>query len=144
MKNHIAELAGSVAAIALEDRLRLPPPLPAADLPRVAKSPTAIGIAETAPASVGAVPAGAADRQHRGGVPSGPPWHNRLWSDRDLEAYTGRSRSCWQKDRVSGRGPPFVKVGRLVRYNPAVVIPWLERHTFASTTEADAASAAEK
>ena len=38
-----------------------------------------------------------------------------LLSDRDLERITGRSRSSWQKDRLTGGGIPFIRVGRLVR-----------------------------
>ena len=61
----------------------------------------------------------------------------KLLTDRDLEAFTGRSRSCWQKDRLRG-GPdalPFVRVGRLIRYRKADVLIWLDRHVVRSTSE---------
>jgi len=34
-----------------------------------------------------------------------------LLSDRDVERITGRARSTLQKDRVSGSGIPFVRIG---------------------------------
>jgi predicted DNA-binding transcriptional regulator AlpA len=61
---------------------------------------------------------------------------DRLLSDREVERITGRARSTLQKDRVAGRGIPFVRLGRLVRYRESDV----ERHnanlrTYRSTSE---------
>jgi len=64
----------------------------------------------------------------------------QLLSDRDVEKLTGRARSTLQKDRVSGNGIPFIRLGRLVRYRPSDVTAYLDalpRHC--STSEADAA-----
>ncbi len=44
-----------------------------------------------------------------------------LWDDRDLSRFLKRSRSRIQKDRTEGRGVPFIRIGRLIRYDPAVV-----------------------
>jgi predicted DNA-binding transcriptional regulator AlpA len=41
---------------------------------------------------------------------------DRLLSDRQVSEITGRARSTLQKDRVSGGGIPYVRLGRLVRY----------------------------
>lgn len=59
-----------------------------------------------------------------------------LLDDRDLERMTGRARSCWQKDRVAGTGPKFVRVGRLVRYRENDVNEWLASRTVSSMSEA--------
>ena len=37
--------------------------------------------------------------------------------------------------RCRGGGPPFVKVGRLVRYDPASVQAWIESREVRSTSE---------
>jgi predicted DNA-binding transcriptional regulator AlpA len=61
-----------------------------------------------------------------------------LLSDRDVEKITGRARSTLQKDRVSGSGIPFVRIGRLVRYRQSDVEAYLEAlPTCRSTSEAD-------
>ncbi len=66
----------------------------------------------------------------------------RLLSDYDLEALGITSRSKAQKDRVAGRGIPFVKIGRLVRYRPADVETFLSQlPTLRSTSEAEASAA---
>jgi len=49
-----------------------------------------------------------------------------LLTDHDLERMTGRARSTWQKDRLTGRRPRFIRVGRLVRYRHSDVEHWLE------------------
>jgi hypothetical protein len=62
-----------------------------------------------------------------------------LFSDYDLERLNIKSRSTAQKDRVAGRGIPFIKIGRLVRYRPADVEKYLsDLRTLRSTSEADA------
>jgi hypothetical protein len=63
----------------------------------------------------------------------------RLLSDFDLEQLKITSRSKAQKDRVAGRGIPFIKIGRLVRYRPADVEKYIsDLPTLRSTSEADA------
>jgi len=49
-----------------------------------------------------------------------------LLSDRDVERITGRASSTLQKDRVSGSGIPFVRIGGLVRYRPSDVRAYLD------------------
>jgi predicted DNA-binding transcriptional regulator AlpA len=48
-----------------------------------------------------------------------------LLSDYDLERLTGGKRSTWQKKRLSGDGPPFLRLGRLVRYRQSEFERWL-------------------
>jgi predicted DNA-binding transcriptional regulator AlpA len=49
-----------------------------------------------------------------------------LLSDREVERITGRARSTLQKDRVTGRGIPFVRLGKLVRYRQSDVTAFLD------------------
>jgi predicted DNA-binding transcriptional regulator AlpA len=49
-----------------------------------------------------------------------------LLSDRDVEKITGRARSTLQKDRVTGIGIRFVRIGRLVRYRQSDVTAFLD------------------
>jgi hypothetical protein len=59
-----------------------------------------------------------------------------LLTDFDLERLTGRARSSWQKARLTGDGPPFVRLGRLVRYRPSDFEAWLAaRPRLRSTSE---------
>jgi phage terminase Nu1 subunit (DNA packaging protein) len=44
---------------------------------------------------------------------------------------------CLQNWRVRGGGPPFYKVGRLVRYDLDEVIAWVKARRVTSTTEVD-------
>jgi predicted DNA-binding transcriptional regulator AlpA len=61
-----------------------------------------------------------------------------LLSDREVERITGRARSTLQKDRVSGRGIPFLRLGRLVRYRQSDVTAFLDAlPTHRSTSEPD-------
>jgi len=60
-----------------------------------------------------------------------------LLTDFDLEALTGRARSSWQKARLTGGGPPFIRLGRLVRYRHSDFEAWLAAHSsLRSTSEA--------
>jgi predicted DNA-binding transcriptional regulator AlpA len=65
----------------------------------------------------------------------------RLLSDHDLERLTGRARSSWQKARIVGNGPPFIRLGRLVRYRRCDFEAWLNQHPKRQSTS-EAVSAA--
>jgi predicted DNA-binding transcriptional regulator AlpA len=59
-----------------------------------------------------------------------------LLTDFDLERLTGRARSSWQKARLTGDGPKFLRLGRLVRYRASDVAAWLAaRPTLRSTSD---------
>ena len=47
----------------------------------------------------------------------------------------GVSCSKLQKLRLTGDGPPFVKIGRHVRYSPKALDQYIEEHTQKSTCE---------
>ena len=48
----------------------------------------------------------------------------------------GRSTSTLQKDRLRGSGPPYILIGRLVRYPEAWLREWLaERPRLRSTSD---------
>lgn len=51
--------------------------------------------------------------------------------------YLGLSKSTLEKWRLTGDGPPFIKIGRRVVYDITVVDAWLAAHQFESTSEAD-------
>jgi predicted DNA-binding transcriptional regulator AlpA len=64
--------------------------------------------------------------QRQPGHPAGmPPAIDPLLDDRELERRTGAKRSTWQKKRLTGDGPPFIRLGRLVRYRQSEFEAWL-------------------
>ena len=58
-----------------------------------------------------------------------------LWDTNDYAAFVKRKRNTCEKDRLEGNGPPFIKVGRLVRYRPEDVRKWLFAQTRKSTSD---------
>jgi predicted DNA-binding transcriptional regulator AlpA len=65
---------------------------------------------------------------------------DRLVDDRELSRRIGRARSTLQKDRVAGRGVPYVRIGALVRYRESDVEAYLASlQTRRSTSEPDRA-----
>ena len=51
---------------------------------------------------------------------------------------TGKAASTAEQDRLYGRGAPFVRMGRSIRYRLDDVVAWLESlPRYSSTTEAD-------
>lgn len=57
----------------------------------------------------------------------------------DLERLTKISKSTWDKKRLTGDGPRFIKIGRAVRYRLSDVEAWLAAHAVSSTSEVRAA-----
>ncbi|WP_299436766.1 helix-turn-helix domain-containing protein [uncultured Rhodospira sp.] len=53
----------------------------------------------------------------------------------DVAARLGISRSYLDQARVRGDGPPFVRIGRAVRYRWGAVIEWAEARAARSTSE---------
>jgi hypothetical protein len=51
----------------------------------------------------------------------------QLIDDSGLSRITGRSAMSIRRDRMLGRGCPYIKMGRLVRYDPRDVRDYLER-----------------
>ena len=51
---------------------------------------------------------------------------------------TGKAESTAEQDRLYGRGAPFIRMGRSIRYRLDDVVAWLEGlPRYNSTTEAD-------
>ena len=50
----------------------------------------------------------------------------RLWDQRTLAAYLGKSTAWCERARWAGEGPRFVKLGRHVRYRADDVLQWIE------------------
>jgi predicted DNA-binding transcriptional regulator AlpA len=53
-----------------------------------------------------------------------------------LEAYTGVSASTWNKRRLTGDTPPFIKIGKSVRYHLPTVKEWMATRVQRSTSDA--------
>lgn len=51
-----------------------------------------------------------------------------LWSEKACATYRGCSVSLCQKERHLGKGPAYLKIGRLVRYRPEDVISFCLEH----------------
>lgn len=52
-----------------------------------------------------------------------------LMTETELEAKLGVDIRTIQRWRLTGEGPPYVKVGRGVRYRPEAVERWLDENT---------------
>ena len=65
--------------------------------------------------------------------------HNRLLNVTEAAERLSVSASYLNKLRVTGGGPPFVKIGARVAYDPADLAAWLE--TQKRTTTADVGEA---
>lgn len=62
----------------------------------------------------------------------------QLYSQNDVAEQLGCSVRTLERYRVSGDGPRFVKVGRLVRYRASDLDEWLAGRVRGSTSEPDA------
>jgi predicted DNA-binding transcriptional regulator AlpA len=51
-------------------------------------------------------------------------------------ALVNTKQSTARKQRVTGQGPRFIKIGRSVRYRKGDVMDWLESRTVRSTSQA--------
>jgi predicted DNA-binding transcriptional regulator AlpA len=58
---------------------------------------------------------------------------------KQAEEYSGLGG--FAKRRVTGNGPPFVKIGGRVVYERSAIEAWLRARTFSNTTEQSAAEA---
>ncbi len=59
----------------------------------------------------------------------------RLLTQSEVAERLGTSERFLEVRRVTGGGPPFVKVGRIVRYRPAAVDAWIEQRERTSTSD---------
>jgi predicted DNA-binding transcriptional regulator AlpA len=61
---------------------------------------------------------------------------------KDVAARIGVCESTLEKLAVTGGGPPFIRIGRAVRYRWSDVETWLEARRASSTTAHDAKTTA--
>lgn len=59
----------------------------------------------------------------------------RLLTGRDAANVLRLSESWLAKARMRGDGPPFVKIGRSIRYSEGALREWLQSRTRQSTSE---------
>ncbi len=65
---------------------------------------------------------------------SQPPIEKRAYTEQETAAYIGMSRSFLRQARMEGQrknrteAPPFIKIGRAVRYLKEDLDLWLESH----------------
>lgn len=52
----------------------------------------------------------------------------RLWDQRTLAAYLGKSTAWCERARWAGEGPRYIKLGRHVRYRADDVLAWIEEN----------------
>ena len=57
-----------------------------------------------------------------------------LWDQRTLADYLGKSTSWCERARWAGEGPPFIKLGRHVRYRVDDVLAWIDENARTSTS----------
>ena len=59
-----------------------------------------------------------------------------LFPQQTVAAILDCSLATLERDRWAGKGVPFIKIGRLVRYRKTDIRNWLEKHqAFQSTSE---------
>ncbi len=71
-----------------------------------------------------------------------PATRSRTLTDREASIYLGMSQSWLRQSRVTGNpdAPPFLKIGRSVRYLRSDLDIWLERKRRRATIRGDSAS----
>lgn len=52
-----------------------------------------------------------------------------------LLSFSARTLQAW---RLNGSGPPYLRVGRAIRYRRQDLIVWIEQNTVSSSTEDEA------
>jgi predicted DNA-binding transcriptional regulator AlpA len=60
---------------------------------------------------------------------------NGLRTPQEAAEFFGCSTSFLAKARMRGDGPPFIKIGRAIRYSEAALLQWMKAHQHLSTSE---------
>ena len=63
-----------------------------------------------------------------------------VWTDVEAAPRLGCKVSTLRRWRWSGGGPPYVKIGRLVRYRPTDIAEWLAAQRRISTSDPGSAA----
>ena len=72
-----------------------------------------------------------------GAESAGPAWSTFLATP-DAAALLGVHPDTLRRLRREGGGPPFVRIGRAVRYRADELLVWADSRTFSSTADEDA------
>jgi len=64
-----------------------------------------------------------------------PSNRERLLTPRETSAFLRVSESWLAKARMRGDGPPYVKIGRSIRYPEGTLLQWTKGHLHLSTSE---------
>lgn len=64
-----------------------------------------------------------------------PNEYKRRLRTKDAAAYLSLSKSTLEKYRLTGEGPRYAKLGKIVAYLPEDLDAWAEAHTRLSTSE---------
>ena len=62
-------------------------------------------------------------------------FHNRRLRTPEAAKYLGLSKSTLEKYRLTGGGPRYAKLGKIVTYDPAELDAWADARTRTSTSE---------
>jgi predicted DNA-binding transcriptional regulator AlpA len=62
-------------------------------------------------------------------------FRRRQWRTPDAANLLRLSTSWLAKARMRGDGPPFIKIGRSIRYSEAALIQWMKSRQRLSTSE---------
>jgi predicted DNA-binding transcriptional regulator AlpA len=62
-------------------------------------------------------------------------YHERLLTPRESAEFLRVSDSWLAKARMRGDGPPYVKIGRSIRYPEGTLLQWMKGHLRLSTSE---------
>jgi predicted DNA-binding transcriptional regulator AlpA len=66
-----------------------------------------------------------------------PNYRERLLTPNETADFLRVSDSWLAKARMRGDGPPFLKVGRSIRYSQGTLVEWLNSQLRVSTSERD-------
>jgi predicted DNA-binding transcriptional regulator AlpA len=65
------------------------------------------------------------------------PLTNNLIHERDAARILGLSVAWLQRKRWEGGGPPYIKIGRAVRYDRDALLRWIDEHRIGGSSEKD-------
>ena len=69
------------------------------------------------------------------GSPAKSAGSERLLTEKDAADLLRLSRSWLAKARMRGDGPPFLKLGRCIRYGEGALLQWMKSRARLSTSE---------
>lgn len=64
-----------------------------------------------------------------------PSWCERLLTPKEAANFLRLSSSWLAKARMRGDGPPYLKLGRAIRYRESALVQWMKSRVRLSTSE---------